>query len=92
MYMNTTTQYVISCGTMAFFPPLVLRDEPVEKYQIDLESYFVSTYKTFSAHLKKFSDLSADPDIAAEKELAPLLETLINTKEMILLRRIEEKK
>ncbi len=78
--------YSISCGVMSL-PSFVLRDEPNEKYQINLEDYFTLTYKTLFIRLKRFADLSRTPDVAEEKELIPLLETLINTKEMIRLKK-----
>ncbi len=86
------TDYVISCGTTTF-PSFILRDEPEEKQQVDLEDYFLTTYSVFSKRLKRFADLSRTPDIREEQELLPLLHTLINTKEMIRLdERIKEKK
>ncbi|MGC9610803.1 MAG: hypothetical protein ABSE68_01095 [Minisyncoccia bacterium] len=80
---NTFGNFIISCEAPGFIPPFVLRDEPADRYQINLSDYFSITYEKFSTRLKKFKDFSNIPNVAEEKELISLLETLINTKEMI---------
>ena len=79
--------FVIVSGRL-FSAPLVLRDEPAEKYgQIDLEEYFTQTYEEFSVHLKKLGDFSRSTGFMEEKEIFSLLETLIETKDMIRIRK-----
>lgn len=80
---NVFGNFIVSCETAGSVSPLALRDEPANRYQIDLSDYFTITYEKFSARLEKFGDLSRHSNATEEKELISLLETLINTKEMI---------
>jgi hypothetical protein len=81
--MVISNDFAIFSGNVPFSLPFVLRDEPAGKFQIDLEEYFAQTYEKLSARLEKFGDLSRISRFSEEKEILSLLQTLMETKDMI---------